>query len=152
MKMKIAMFGMLTLLGTPLSHAISIGSISDAISNKSSTTSSTNAPEITAPAASAATKSASAKKTSAAPQTEKALPNPALFIEDAAMTGYIHSQLLLKKNIPGVTVTTQNAVVSLSGMVDTQEQADTLVKIASSVKGVKAVNTDHLLVRNKAVG
>jgi|SRR5579872_3959922 len=133
--MKLKIF-LLTLLTPALSHAISMGSISDAVSNNTSISSTTHATTST---------SQPIKNT----PTETHLPNPALFIEDAAMTAYIHSQLLLKSNIPHVDVTTENAVVSLSGTVDTKEQANTLIKIASSVKGVKSVNTDHLMVREK---
>ncbi len=142
MKLKIALFSLLAVMGPQLSHAISMGSISDAISNNYA--GSNQAP--TGPAIPTIKKTNQA----AVPTTQSNLPNPALFIEDAAMTGYIHSQLLLKRDIPNVSITTENAVVSLSGTVETQEQADTLVKIASSVKGVKYVNTDHLIIREKA--
>lgn len=142
MKLKIFLFSMLAAMAPQFSQAISIGSISDAISNNTSipgtntkTVKNVQTPESIKPSANI-------------PQTENHLPNPALFIEDAAMTAYIHSQLLFKK-IPNVSITTENAVVSLSGTVDTQEQADSLVKVASSVKGVKAVNTGHLVVREK---
>jgi len=154
MKMKIVLLGLLFGLMSQLSQAISIGSISDAISNHTSTNASQNtarpAEEDTAKNTPTTQRSAPriAEKTAAA-STETHLPNPALFVEDAAMTGYIHSQLLLQRNIPSVNVTTENAVVSLSGTVDTQEQADKLVKIASAVKGVKRVDTEHLVIREK---
>ena len=140
MKLKIFLFTLLAAMAPALSHAISMGSISDAVSNNTSI-SSTAHPTTPQPI-----KNSSSKNT---PAAESHLPNPALFIEDSAMTAYIHSQLLLKSNIPHVDVTTENAVVSLSGTVDTKEQANTLIKIASSVKGVKSVNTDHLMVREK---
>lgn len=151
MKFKIILLSLLAALGPQLSHAISMGSISDAISpNTTSTT--THSVKIARSQEDTTTNAEQkkAKQSVNASQSDNHMPNPALFIEDAAMTGYIHSQLLLKKNIPNVSVTTENAVVSLSGTVDTQEQADTLVKTALAVKGVKAVNTDGLVVRKKS--
>jgi hyperosmotically inducible protein len=139
MKLKIVLLSLLTTLAPQISHAISVSDLSDAIS--SSFSNATPAKTIT-PAAPA--------KTPRVAQTEKHLPNPALFIEDAAMTAYIHSQLLLKRNIPNVSVSTENAVVSLSGTVDTEEQANAIVKIASTVKGVRSVNKDNLIIRKKA--
>jgi len=137
----IILFGMLT-VAMPTSYAFSAASLSDAISGNSSTSTGVpneqNKQDV---------KNTVATKTEQTQAKGNSIPNPALFIEDAAMTAYIHTQLLLKRNIPNVNVTTDNAVVSLNGTVDTQEQADTLIKIASSVKGVKSVNTDHLIVR-----
>lgn len=134
-------------------YAISIGSISDAIENNSNlgsmkrttsqTVSAQTPRESGRPHGSAPTKAFF----TAEPASEKKLPNPALFIEDSAMTAYIHAKLIMEKSIPSVNVTTANAVVSLVGTVDTQEQADKLVEIASSVKGVKYVDTDNLKVR-----
>lgn len=152
MKLKIMLFSMLAAIAPQFSQAISIGSISDAISNNTSipgantkTVKNVQAPEKS----NDENKNQQPIKQSVnVPQTENHLPNPALFIEDAAMTAYIHSQLLFMK-IPSVSVTTENAVVSLNGTVDTQEQANRLVKVAAAVKGVKAVNTDHLVVREK---
>lgn len=138
---QIMLLGMLT-VAIPTSYAFTAESLSDAISGSSSSSTATHNQQ-----------NKQAVKTNVAIKTEQtqakgnAIPNPALFIEDAAMTAYIHTQLLLKRNIPSVNVTTENAVVSLNGIVDTQEQADTLIKIASSVKGVKSVNTDRLIVR-----
>lgn len=140
MKLKIFLLSLLAAMGPSLSHAISMGSISDAISNSSANS---HQPPTKPAIPTLAT------TTNNTTQTESTFPNPALFIEDAAMTGYIHSQLILKKNIPRVSVSTENAVVSLSGTVETQEQADTVIKIASSVKGVKSVNTEHLFIREK---
>lgn len=151
MKLNIILLSMLAVISPQISHAISLGSISDAISNNTTQSSSVIQPNKTTPQEDRKYKKVQKTKieSKAPPQTESHLPNPALFIEDAAMTGYIHSQLLLKKNIPNVSVTTENAIVSLSGTVDTQEQADTLVKTASAVKGVKFVNTEHLVIRKK---
>jgi hypothetical protein len=145
MRLKIILFSLLATIGPQLSHAISMGSISDAISNN--VAASNQAP--TGPAIPTRQKTNTKEEvatTNKPQQTEGTFPNPALFIEDAAMTGYIHSQLILQRNIPGVSITTENAVVTLSGTMQTQEQADTVVKIASSVKGVKMVNTDRLVV------
>lgn len=132
-KVKISFMGLIFLLPT-LSYAISVGSISDSLSNRSSV----SVPNETrvAEAPSPSTSNGNMK-----------LPNPALFIEDAAMTADIRAQIMLKRGIPPVSVTTENAVVSLRGTVETQSQAATLVKIASSVKGVKSVNTEDLKVR-----
>lgn len=147
---KIALFTLFFFTGIQTSQAISIGSISDAISTHSSVENSqNNNTKVT-------TKNIDTKQStqnitqSTQLKNNNSLPNPALFVEDAAITGYIHTQLMLQRNIPSVNVTTENAVVSLAGTVDTQEQADTLVKIASSVKGVKSVNTDLLKIRNNS--
>jgi hypothetical protein len=159
MKLKMMTFCTLIAIGSPVAHAISIGSISDSISGslKSSASQPTYTAAIPKNKTNTKTDPVTTQKDTTeiktpvnAPEVTQSLPNPALFIEDAVMTGYIQSQLLLKKNIPSVKVTTENAVVSLKGTVDTQEQADTLVKVASSVKGVKRVNTDLLVVREKA--
>jgi len=152
MKLLQSFFCLTISIVSPLTYAISIGSISDTLENNSSLgnvkgarpqplqppTSQTVASPRIAPVAQTSPAASTAKKT---------FPNPALFIEDSAMTGYVHAQFLLQKNIPHVNVTTENAVVSLEGTVDTQEQADTLVKVASSVKGVKFVNTDNLKIK-----
>jgi len=155
--MKLKMMIVCTLMAVlpPLAHAISIGSISDSLSDHLGT--SASQPTYTAAIPKNNTSTALvAKKTAPETQTPQraepvaqSFPNPALFIEDSVMTGYINAQLLLQKKMPSVKVSTDNAVVSLKGTVDTQEQADTLVKVASSVKGVKRVNTDQLVVREK---
>jgi osmotically-inducible protein OsmY len=145
---KITCFTILFLTGMQTSHAISMSSISDSISTHSSVENSSNK-NIT-------TENVNTKKNARGvndtqnikPQQNSSLPNPALFVEDAVITSYIHAQLMLQRNVPSVNVSTENAVVSLAGTVDTKEQADTLVKIASSVKGVKFVNTDHLKILN----
>ncbi len=111
--------------------AISMGSVSDAISHSTSPTTDHVQTKVSTPTL----------------KTNKSLPNPALFVEDAAMTAYIHSELLFKKDIPSVDITTNNAVVTISGLVNTKEQVAQLVKIASAVQGVKGVNTDHLMIR-----
>lgn len=150
MKLKIGLLSLLIAIGPQMSSAISIGSISDAISNNTSIAEpQTNTAKKVAEPTHAVTATATAENQKTQP-TENHLPNPALFIEDAAMTGYIHTQLLLDRSLPRVSVSTENAVVSLSGTVDTQEQVDKLVKIASAVKGVKRVNTDGLVVRREA--
>lgn len=147
---QVILCGLLT-LAMPASYAISVSSISDAISGNSFTSSheQTTITTTTKTTTREASTSVKTENTENTPSGNHAIPNPALFVEDAAMTAYIHSQLLFKRDIPSVNVTTENAVVSLSGTVDTKEQAATLVKIASSVKGVKSVNTDHLIVRRK---
>ena len=135
----LVLLGMLTI--TTNSYAFSAASLSDAISGNHFTGS-------TKESDNASTKVTPGKINVKRNETNgNSVPNPALFVEDAAMTAYIHTQLLFKRNIPSVNVVTENAVVSLSGTVDTKEQAATLIKIASSVNGVKAVNTDHLIVR-----
>ncbi len=150
MRLKIVLFSLLTTLAPQISQAISVSDLSDAISSNFSNA--TPAKTVAQPAKNSriAEKAPTNKVSQPVSQTENHFPNPALFIEDAAMTAYIHSQLLLKRNIPNVSVSTDNAVVSLSGTVDTEEQANTIVKIASSVKGVRSVNTDQLVVREKA--
>lgn len=154
MKVKMMLLTLLVATYPAFANAISIGSISDAISSRTPTTTQIPTPSESTKKASGleddnntvADENHSAQTISHSTTSSPALPNPALFIEDAAMTGYIRSQLLFKK-MPSVNVTTENAVVSLSGTVETQEQANTLIKIASSVKGVKFVNTDHLKVK-----
>ncbi len=146
MKSKILLLGLLFAAGTQLSYAISIGSISDAISTQSSP-SPTQKSEVKNEKVAEPTTTASTQPSSKNKQMGALVSNPALFIEDAAITGYIHAKLLLNKDIRNVDVTTENAVVSLNGTVDTQDQADKLIKIASSVKGVKFVNTDRLTIR-----
>lgn len=141
MKFNILLFTLLAAMIPELSQAISIGTISDSISNNTSI-----------PSATPSSQPIKTTKNVSSAQTESHLPNPALFIEDAAMTAYIHSQLLLSPSLPHVNVTTENAVVSLSGTVESKDQMNALVKIASAVKGVKSVNTEHLVVREKGIG
>jgi len=152
MKQKIILSSLLIVLVPQLSEAISMGSISDALSGQLA--GSRAQPTLTAPIPKQTPETRPAplqlaKQTapSSTTTTEPSFPNLALFVEDAAMTAYIQSQLLLKKDIPHITVSTENAVVSLIGTVNNKEQADTIKKIASSVKGVKHVKTDQLVIR-----
>lgn len=153
MKLKLTALSLILTVAPTLSHAISMGTISDSLSHQLS--GSRPQPTYTAPIPKQTARTSSETEPapvqmaeqSAPKTTEQSFPNPALFIEDAAMTAYIQSQLLLKKDIPNIKVSTDNAVVSLIGTVDTKEQADTVSKIAASVKGVKRVNTDQLVIR-----
>lgn len=74
--------------------------------------------------------------------------NPKGYMQDAAITAYLHTQLLLEKNVStkSLSITTNDGVVSLSGTVDSEEQAQKIVRIASAVRGVKSVSIENLYV------
>ena len=71
------------------------------------------------------------------------------FMNDAATTVEIKARLAAEKGLNGVavSVTTDNAVVTLEGVVNSQAQADLAERIAGSLSNVKGVR-NRLGVRN----
>ncbi len=67
---------------------------------------------------------------------------------DTWITTKVKADLLASKDIPGmaIKVETVNGVVSLSGDVDTQAEADKAVAVAKGIKGVSRVD-NRLMVR-----
>ncbi|MCS3432974.1 molecular chaperone OsmY [Klebsiella sp. BIGb0407] len=69
------------------------------------------------------------------------------FMDDSAITARVKAGLIDQKSIKStdITVSTENKVVTLSGFVGSQEQAELAMIVASNVEGVSAV-TDKLHV------
>jgi len=72
----------------------------------------------------------------------------AAFSQDREITRVVYNILEKEKDIPKVKVLSKNRVVKLVGVVDTNLQANHMTELASSVNGVKYVNTDKLQVKN----
>ncbi|MEO8402893.1 MAG: BON domain-containing protein [Gammaproteobacteria bacterium] len=73
---------------------------------------------------------------------------PSTFVQDSAITAYIHTQLVITKNVPSnIDVKTTRGIVMLEGTVASKDQAATVIKIASSVAGVKTVDSSKLKIR-----
>ena len=66
------------------------------------------------------------------------------FMDDSSITAKVKAALVDDKNIKsaGISVKTDNKVVTLSGVVESQAQAEHAVSIAKAVEGVKSVNND----------
>ncbi|MGB3393140.1 MAG: BON domain-containing protein [Stenotrophomonas sp.] len=71
---------------------------------------------------------------------------------DTWITTKVKAELLATKNVSGmdIKVETVNGVVSLSGTVDTQVEADRAVAVARAIEGVSRVDDSGLVVRNKS--
>ena len=64
-----------------------------------------------------------------------------MYMDDAAITAEVKSQLLIKEDIPSmdISVKTTDRVVTLSGSVKSAEQAEMAMQVARQVKDVKDV-------------
>lgn len=73
------------------------------------------------------------------------------YMDDSATTAKVKSALVDDKTIKStdITVKTEKGVVTLSGFVGSQAQAEHAVKVAGKVEGVKSVN-DKLQVKDEA--
>lgn len=73
------------------------------------------------------------------------------YMDDSATTAKVKSALVDDKTIKStdITVKTEKGVVTLSGFVGSQAQAEHAVKVAGKVDGVKSVN-DKLHVKDEA--
>ncbi|KRG88034.1 hypothetical protein ABB34_01710 [Stenotrophomonas daejeonensis] len=71
---------------------------------------------------------------------------------DTWITTKVKAELLATKDVSGldIKVETVNGVVSLSGTVDTQVEADRAVAVARAIEGVSRVDDSGLVVRNKS--
>lgn len=71
---------------------------------------------------------------------------------DTWITTKVKADLLATKDVSGmdIKVETVNGVVSLSGSVDTQAEADRAVAVAKAIEGVTRVDDSRLMVRNKS--
>ena len=72
-------------------------------------------------------------------------------IDDAALTAKVKTALLQAPDVKGtdVNVTTEKAVVQLSGFVSTQTEIERAVALARAVKGVKEVHNKMSLKSGK---
>ncbi|MDR3477935.1 MAG: BON domain-containing protein [Gammaproteobacteria bacterium] len=70
-------------------------------------------------------------------------------VSDTAITGFVKAKIAIDSSIPGddVSVTTNNNVVSLSGTLPSDQDANNLINMVQSINGVKAVDTSHLSVK-----
>jgi len=75
--------------------------------------------------------------------------SPITAIADTAITGMVKAKIVADPTLSNsqVDVTTNKGVVSLSGTVKTDSEADALVQIAQSISSVKDVNTSKLSVQ-----
>lgn len=80
--------------------------------------------------------------------TNRATNETAVVVDDAAITTKVKSAVLAEPGLKSlqINVDTKDAVVTLSGTVDTPELKSRAVQIAQSVQGVKSVN-DNLSVK-----
>ena len=69
---------------------------------------------------------------------------------DAWITTKVKTELMTTKGVPStdISVTTNNGVVVLSGVVDTKAQLQKSVAVAKAVKGVRNVDSSALSSRN----
>jgi hyperosmotically inducible periplasmic protein len=84
----------------------------------------------------------------AASTINRATNETAVAVDDAAITTKVKSAVLAEPGLKSlqINVDTKDAVVTLSGTVDTPELKSRAVQIAQSVQGVKSVN-DNLSVK-----
>ena len=70
-------------------------------------------------------------------------------IDDAKITLQVKSRIAMEKGIPldAINLKTSSGVVFLTGILNSQEQASAIVKIAASIPEVKDVNTSDLEIR-----
>ena len=80
--------------------------------------------------------------------TSRATNETAVVVDDAAITTKVKSAVLAEPGLKTlqINVDTKDAVVTLSGTVDSPELKSKAVQIAQSVQGVKSVN-DNLSVK-----
>jgi hyperosmotically inducible protein len=71
-------------------------------------------------------------------------------VDDAALTGKVKTALMAEPGIRSmkIDVDTKNGVVTLNGVVETQEQKDKAMQVAQNVSGVKSVVSDNLQVKS----
>lgn len=69
---------------------------------------------------------------------------------DAWITTKVKTELLTTKGIPStdISVTTNNGVVTLTGVVDTKAQVSKSIACAKGIKGVQQVDASALTSRN----
>ena len=69
---------------------------------------------------------------------------------DAWITTKVKSELLTTKGVPStdISVTTNNGVVVLSGVVDSKAQVQQSIAVAKAIKGVRNVDSSALTSRN----
>ena len=84
----------------------------------------------------------------AATTTNRATTETAVAVDDAAITTKVKTAVLAEPGLKSlqINVDTKDAVVTLSGTVDTPELKSRAVQIAQGVQGVKSVN-DNLSVK-----
>lgn len=76
-----------------------------------------------------------------------ATPQP---VADTVITAKVKSKLAMDANLSGlnVDVSTNNGVVTLSGMVNSDTEASALIELVQSTDGVKNINDDNLKVKD----
>ena len=81
---------------------------------------------------------------SAGEKIDSSLNKVGNFMDDSSITAKVKAALVDDKNIKsaGISVKTDNKVVTLSCVVESQAQAEHAVSIAKAVEGVKSVNND----------
>jgi hyperosmotically inducible periplasmic protein len=69
---------------------------------------------------------------------------------DAWITTKVKTELLATKGVPStdISVTTNNGVVTLAGVVDTKAQVQKSIAVAKAIKGVQTVDSAALTSRN----
>ena len=69
---------------------------------------------------------------------------------DAWITTKVKTELLTTKGVPStdISVTTNNGVVTLTGVVDTKAQVEKTIACAKGIKGVKQIDASALTSRN----
>jgi hyperosmotically inducible protein len=114
---------MKTLLATSLAAALAVGSLSAAYAADTMPASSMAAAE-------------------AAPSEQPGT--------DAWITTKVKTELLATKGVPStdISVTTNNGVVTLAGVVDTKAQVQKSITVAKAIKGVQKVDSIALTSRN----
>jgi hyperosmotically inducible protein len=116
---------MKTLLATTLGVALSLGSL----------------------CAFAADANSTPRTTSAATAQDTKSEQPGT---DAWITTKVKTELMTTKGVPStdISVTTNNGVVTLTGVVDTKAQIQKSIATAKAVKGVQKVDSSALTSRN----
>lgn len=71
------------------------------------------------------------------------------YMSDSAITAKVKAALI-SNTISGVSVTTDQGVVALSGSVPNEEVRQQVTKIASSIDGVRGVDYSALAVKSKS--
>jgi hyperosmotically inducible protein len=75
-------------------------------------------------------------------------------VGDSVVTAKIKSQFVANNTTKAtsINVETNNGVVKLTGVVDSEEEADTAIQIAASTVGAREINTDNLYVKGGPEG